>query len=302
MGEKDISEKLLLDYDDVFADIVNVLLYDGEEIVRPGELERANTISQYKADNSKPHEEERDVAKYWKRRGKRVLVLGIENQTDADADMTLRVSGYDGAAYRKQILDKNGRFPVVSMVLYYGWKKHWGAKVALKERIPVPKKLDPYVNDCKINVFEIAWLSDEQISKFKSDFRIVADFFVQKRKTGKYVPSNQEMKHVDEMLKFLAVFNGDDNYLKIQVNKKEPVSMCEVLESYKKAGVEEGRELGREEGRELGREEGRQKTIGEYVKTCLKKGMLRDDVIMHVVEFFAVDEAKACEIVEKNWN
>ena len=30
MGEKDISEKMLADYNDVFADIINVLLFNGK--------------------------------------------------------------------------------------------------------------------------------------------------------------------------------------------------------------------------------------------------------------------------------
>ena len=33
MGEKDITEKILADYNDVFADIVNVLLFGGKTIV-----------------------------------------------------------------------------------------------------------------------------------------------------------------------------------------------------------------------------------------------------------------------------
>ena len=33
MGEKDKIEKLLEDYPDVFADIINVLVYQGEEAV-----------------------------------------------------------------------------------------------------------------------------------------------------------------------------------------------------------------------------------------------------------------------------
>ena len=33
MGEKDIAEKVLEDYNDVVADIVNVLLFQGEQIV-----------------------------------------------------------------------------------------------------------------------------------------------------------------------------------------------------------------------------------------------------------------------------
>ena len=31
MGQKDISEKILLEYNDVFADIINVLVFQGEE-------------------------------------------------------------------------------------------------------------------------------------------------------------------------------------------------------------------------------------------------------------------------------
>ena len=33
MGQKDMAEKLLADYNDVFADIVNVLLFDGRDEV-----------------------------------------------------------------------------------------------------------------------------------------------------------------------------------------------------------------------------------------------------------------------------
>ena len=34
MAQKDITQKLLEDYEDVFADIVNVLVFDGETVVR----------------------------------------------------------------------------------------------------------------------------------------------------------------------------------------------------------------------------------------------------------------------------
>ena len=46
----------------------------------------------------------------------------------------------------------------------------------------IPKELDPYVNDYKMEVFEIAWLTDEQLEMFKSDFKVVARFFVNKRR------------------------------------------------------------------------------------------------------------------------
>ena len=39
MGEKDIAEKTLEAYNDVFADIVYVLLFDGKRLVQENELE-----------------------------------------------------------------------------------------------------------------------------------------------------------------------------------------------------------------------------------------------------------------------
>ena len=65
MGQKDIVEKNLEDYNDVFADIVNVLVFEGERVIRSRELKALKVRSQYKADSSKLHEEERDNAKYW---------------------------------------------------------------------------------------------------------------------------------------------------------------------------------------------------------------------------------------------
>lgn len=38
MGEKDITEKMLEDNNDIFADIVNVLLFKGERVVNDNSL------------------------------------------------------------------------------------------------------------------------------------------------------------------------------------------------------------------------------------------------------------------------
>lgn len=50
MAEKDTTEKILEAYNDVFSDIVNVLLFHGEEVLKPEELEeqqdRGHTIRQ----------------------------------------------------------------------------------------------------------------------------------------------------------------------------------------------------------------------------------------------------------------
>ena len=98
MGQKDSSEKLLEDYSDVFADIVNVLLFHGERIVKEEDLQETGLNSQYKADDGKLHEQERDVARYWKRGNVKIALCGLENQTGVDNDMPLRIMNYDGAS------------------------------------------------------------------------------------------------------------------------------------------------------------------------------------------------------------
>ena len=62
MAQKDIIEKTLEGYNDVFADIVNGLLFDGEPVIDEKALVDATPTSMYKLDGV-IHEEERDVAK-----------------------------------------------------------------------------------------------------------------------------------------------------------------------------------------------------------------------------------------------
>lgn len=65
MAQKDATEKILESYNDVFSDIVNVLLFQGSPVLSPDELEDQAPRSYYKADG-RLHEIERDVAKRWK--------------------------------------------------------------------------------------------------------------------------------------------------------------------------------------------------------------------------------------------
>ena len=61
MPEKDITEKYLESYNDVFADIVNVLLFNGQRRVLSDDLRDTKARTLYKADG-KLREQERDVS------------------------------------------------------------------------------------------------------------------------------------------------------------------------------------------------------------------------------------------------
>ena len=243
MGEKDITEKILEDYNDVFADIINGLLFQGEQRVLPEALENISVHSQYKADDEKMHELERDVAKYWKEKEVQLAVCGIENQSRIEKNMPFRIIGYDGTAYRSQLQQERSKIlPVVTIVLYFGTDRHWRSGKNIKSLMEIPTGLDEFVSDYQIKVFEVAWLSEEQIRRFRSDFRIVANFFVNKRKNKNYIPDDPtEIQHVDEVLKLLQVMTGDARYKRIFGKKKEGVhSMCDVAERLEKMGWEKG--------------------------------------------------------------
>ena len=246
MAEKDITEKNLEALNDVFADIVNVLLFKGEQVINEKDLEADTTKSMFKADG-KIHEQERDVSKFWKNGEIRISILGIENQTAQDSDMPLRVISYDGASYKQQLLDKNQkkRYPVATLVLYFGTEEKWSKAKHLYDCFEVPEKLKPFVNDYKINVFNIAFLSPKTIAMFKSDFKIIAEYFRAKRLNQKYKGSKEKLKHANETLKMFSALTGDDSFEKVYNEgnfKKGGITMCDVVERIRNDGRTEGQE------------------------------------------------------------
>ncbi len=245
MAGKDISEKTLESYDDVFADIVNVLLFDGKEIIKPTELEDQLPRSTYKSDG-KLREMERDVAKRWKNGSVRIACIGMENQTAVDKYIPLRVIGYDGAEYRTQY-DLNGhKYPVITFILYFGTEQKWSEEISLKNCLEIPAELEEYVNDYRVRVFPIAFLSPEKVKQFKSDFRIVADYFVQMRSTHNYVPNEQTITHVQETLQLLSVMGNDERFEEAYNEGKEGglKNMSEVLDRIENKGVNKGVSIG----------------------------------------------------------
>ena len=64
MREKDVTQKMLENYNDVFADVLNVLLFDGEMIVDESNLTDSLPMSMLKV-NGRVRTMDRDVVKYF---------------------------------------------------------------------------------------------------------------------------------------------------------------------------------------------------------------------------------------------
>lgn len=155
-NQKDLAEKYLEAYPDVFADIVNGLLFHGEPVIDPSSLEEAESTGIYKCDNE-IHETRRDIAKYIQTTISteyileedisyteetilKICLIGLENQTSVFYLMPARCMEYDAASYRKQLnvsADFGKRksdkiYPVMTLVLYFGEKK-WKGPLRLKD-------------------------------------------------------------------------------------------------------------------------------------------------------------------------
>ena len=77
---------------------------------------------------------------------------------------------------------------------------------------------------------------------FQSDFGIIADYFVKRRKGYKTIENHKPIKHVDEMLKFMRIFAEDERFLKLNLekDKKGAITMCTILDAVEGRGIEKG--------------------------------------------------------------
>ena len=292
MAEKDMTEKTLEAFNDVFADIINGLLFDGEQVLQQESLIDAQTFSMYKADGQL-HRQDRDVAKYWvDQHGERITVrlafLGIENQSNYDPDMPLRVIGYDGAVYRAELSQKD-RYPVVTLVLYFG-DMPWGRNRTLYDVVHIPEKLRPFVNDYKINLFEIANLPEEAVNHFHSDFRTVIDYFISSRSEKVYELKNSaDFTHVDELLTLMSVLTQDNRFEEsLEGEGGKPQNMSSLLDRIE----ERGRQKGLDEGHQEGFREGADQKCPENIRSLMESMKLTAKQAMEALKIPESEQSK----------
>ena len=275
LGEKDILEKKLLMFNDVFADFVNGIMFDGKDVVKEDELVDLSGWSHYKGDDSKHRFQDRDVVKLWKKENVVISLIGIENQDIPDEDMVFRVISYDGASYRTQLVEKerrkrkketeniNGKvdiFPVITFVIYYG-EEEWKHETTLHKRLNLDSELKHYVSDYSINLIDLKKLSEDDINKFKKDFKLIADYMV---KGSKHKADRIDLNHPEEVSELILRLTGEELPFEVECEEGgknmekffEP--MFERAEARGEArGRAEGEARGRAEGEARGRAEGR---------------------------------------------
>lgn len=164
-----------------FADLFNAVLFNGEQLIKPEELEDIDTEEASVLEHREYAESlkaSRDVIKIQKKatiQGVELVLLGLENQEHIHYAMPMRIMGYDYGSYKKQYdsnakgyKDKNGLeedeylskmkktdkfIPVITIVIYYG-DKPWDGAFSLHDMLNIPEAMKPYVNDYKMLLVE----------------------------------------------------------------------------------------------------------------------------------------------------
>lgn len=247
--KKDIVEKAFVSFPDITADVINVLLYRGKEIVEEQNLLAAPTETIYQGWEKLRNQYE-DICKYELADGKIKLMYLIANQSRTDGRMLFRKAGYVGGIYREQYEGKTQeRFPVIEFILYWG-SGRWKGCLELYQlfrRQNLSEAAWEFIDGVKLHVFEMRYLPEEIRKKFQSDMRIVVDFLAE----GKNYHSDRKIRHKAALIKMIKVLSGEididgiEKWLEEQgIREEDEITVCELFDQYVRQGRKEGREEG----------------------------------------------------------
>lgn len=301
MGQKDLAAKRFERSPEVFADIINALVFEGEQVVLPKDLQPAPTESLYPAVSGKLHGQYNDVSKYEMQNGRIAIQYTLENQSRPDYRILLRKAGYEGAIYRQQY-DGKDTYPAITLVLYWG-EPAWNSSSDLYKffrRKKIHRLARKYIDNVCLHMYSMRRLPQEVRRRFRSDMRVVADYLAE----GKgYEPADQEIVDIDGTLRMLYALTGDADFINnigmMQERQRRGgrVTMCEVVDKF----VQRGREQGIKEGWEKGTQEEKLRGATAFVKESVLQRQSREYIKGMLQTCFQLKEEEADNLYREGY-
>ncbi len=305
MGQKDLAAKQFEGSLEVFADIINAFIFEGEQVILPKDLQSAPTESLYPAAQGMLHNQYNDVSKYEMRNGRIVLQYTLENQSKPDYRILLRKAGYEGAIYRQQY-DGKDTYPAITLVLYWG-ETAWNASLDLLRffrRKKIHRKAKRYINNVCLHMYSMRCLPLEIRQRFLSDMRVVVDYLAE----GKaYEPTDQEITDVEGTMRMLCALTGDVDFINnigmMQEYQKKGgrVTMCEVVDKFVQRGREQGIKEGIKEGMEKGMQEEKIRSATAFVKETIMQKQSKEYIIGMLQNCFRLKEEEADHLYREGY-
>lgn len=254
-----------------FADLFNAVLFDGEPVIKPEELEDADTeesaILEHKeyAESIQASRDNIKISKKSTVHGVEYVLLGNENQQHIHYAIPLRVMGYDYSTYKKQY-DSNAKkcktlegidedeylsrmrrtdkfIPVITVVLYYG-DKTWDGATTLHGVLDIPDKIARYVNDYKVLLVEarqndLILHNVNNVDLFNL-LEIILDKDTPKNESKKKAIQYGEEHQVDKSV-VMTVAGATNSKIDYNAFEKGEVTMCTLFDEIANEGETKGR-------------------------------------------------------------
>lgn len=211
MGQKDLAEKKLESFNDVFADVINNLFLFGDYIDE-NKLIDHTTEGIIKDEYGHLFDSMKDVKKKYVDQFE-IAIIGIENESNVNKYLPIKIMQYEAAEYIKQLKEiedeKRERIvPVVTCVLNFSKRKIKDKE--LLALMDVPNWLSGLVNEYSVKVVNVYYLPKEVKDKLQSDFKFVANVYSNEPDWEPYkdlVPD-----HIEECGDVLTVLTNDYAY------------------------------------------------------------------------------------------
>ena len=235
-----------------FADLINVVVYGGEQVISEDMLKEIDPVTSDITDSLKTTKRERDMIKIAETEENIFILFGIENQTSLDKEMPLRIMEYDAREYRKQLNQGDFIKPVITLVIYWSTKE-WTTSRTLHDMMsPQTRALmekEPYsrfVKDYPINIVEINRMKDQEFDLFKTDLGIVMKF-IKLSDDKNMITKEFENSNAELPLDAVDMINAISGSTLPYNEEEEVVVMCKAIEGIREDAKEEGRKEVRKE-------------------------------------------------------
>jgi len=277
LGAKDLAEKNLLQYKDVFSDIVNVNLFGGRCYVSAEELSRepGELITKAVSDD-KLWQLQMDVPMKCKKNN-RSFFLCLENQSDKNNVMPVRDMGYQHAKYMEQIKaakesnQKTSNYPN-----------------PMTKELNDSQKLSPVIT-LVLNYSQKEW--ETTIRQYQSDFKYIVRYLScgnDRRKLDEYFQTTEfQLDHPEAFLDWLSAVTNDRRYRKAKELIQETegkggrINMCVLLDMYEERGIEKGIAQGEARGIEKGIAQGLEQGEARGIVKGISQGIQEINTLYH---------------------
>ncbi len=275
---KNILAKSYIGRNDVFVDLVNLSLFDGERFLSSCDIQELDPIFQ---------NNQRDILKKCRLKSGEVILVGIEIQSFIDPTMPVRIMEYDALTYKKLLKRmkgnhernklKKGEFlsgikftdrihRVITLVLNLSGKRWLGAK-SITEMLDYSN----WVSEYKIRILDPYLIGEKILNKCSSGVEKLLRVLKYSQHEIDMLEclKREEYRELDEEC-FMMI--KAYTRLPVKIKEKEDVlDMCKAVEDMIKHSVEKGKLIGLKCGQE--------KERSLIVKRMIDYGLLTTEVI-----------------------